>query len=467
MRIVSVAGIVLLLAGCAEKPQYYASADFVSIDSIGARGKASSPTVSIDLFATNPPRSKSAPTLLNLSAEGQAEVVKAYAGEPEKLQEVFARPISAAQTSLGSSCSALKVKRSIRLTIATNNLAPSDRITQAKIVAKASDGWRFKAAEGFEAVRSDLKIATVIDTLTRRLKGSAGVDFAGIINELVDVGAEGELTAENKVTRDLQFEVVEFLPLPREESLDFFLKAPFPQVNIAGAYTGDVTLEYDGDTKNLVITAFDYSDPTSVSASRFRCEYLPEEKNVSLDISMSYRARMVQNTLGRRSLEEDDDDVDYIDVGPETTSPSVSQSIGSAVIGKQYPKTKRILDLGSLTKAETSALLLDGKPLLLFVPGEDASEDFPSCILHVDGAKLLEFKNWITADSENRVTQSDSGGRLLWALIDPLTSRRLDASRLANPDDLEIVRIALNDPAMPIPTLHNNYCPFDLGVGGN
>lgn len=429
MKFVNVLAATLLLTACKNtlppEPKYYAKHD---PDSIFIDYGPSSDTISVSLFVANTPNTSKPKTALDLSDKGQAAFIEKL-DDKTVLSTALATPISLKPKSTKDDLSAFNQKRRFTFTIATSRMQPADRIVEAHLIAKLPDDWTFSGWSGLSIVESDVKVANVVNALTNRAKATVGLGLDKFIEELLSTSVELERTNISTVTSDLTFDVIELLPRLTDTTAEFILKAPFPQVNLAGSYTVDVSLKYDG-LKFIVKNIVPFSEDDEKGITFQRVGILPLQTGI-LNYEMPYVVRRVTGSSAL-TLKEDDDQATYQYVNRQADSEN-----DEAKISDRHPHGKAKLDIQPKIP-RISALMLGGEPVTIRF--NDNVSRVPVCFIHQDGGELDKILSWIKKDRTNRIEAEDSNGDLLWALLKEDSSKTLTPSDL---DALSIQRFAL------------------------
>lgn len=424
MRYLTALAATLLLTSCKNtlppEPKYYVKHD---PNSMFIDYGPSFDTISVSMFVANTPKTNKPKTVLDLSDKGQAAFIEKL-DDNAVLATALATPISLKPKSAKDDLSVFSQKRRFTFTITTSRMQPADRIIEAHLIATLPDNWTFSGWSGLSVVESDIKVANVVNALTNRAKATVGLGLDKFIEELLSTSVEQERTNTSTVTSDLTFDVIELLPRLTDKTAEFILKAPFPQVNLTGSYTVDVSLKYEG-TKFIVKNIVPFSENDEKGITFKRKGILPLQTG-NLDYEMPYVVRRVTGSSAL-TLKEGDDQAIYQYVNKQADSENEA-----AKISDRHPYGKAKLEIQS-NIPRISALMLKGEPVTIRF-NKNISR-VPVCFIHQDGGELNKLLSWIKKERPKRIQAKDSNGDLLWALL------KDDSSKLLAPSDLDALTI--------------------------
>ena len=300
-RCLVVATCLCLVSACCSTPPTY----FEEFEKEGF-----TPVIGLAAFSEAIPP-KGGKTLFDLGPEGQAALVAASNLKGQKLAAEFATPIRLrSSTAIKKDRSRISLSRRLHFTLYTEHFDPWERLTEAKITVVPPHGWKFTTWSGATVERTSINLANVVDT-TARSVGASEVPF--LWGWLPGGGASASVQNTQQTTRDLAVEIVKFLPSIQSQQFDLRLFAPFPQTNVAGAYTVDVKLA-------TTQSAFTYvnriemvgTDPRlDVTHVYFPAEFTKPPKALANNVTATVVHRTVTDEDARLTISEDDDTVHF------------------------------------------------------------------------------------------------------------------------------------------------------------
>lgn len=400
------AGLALLLSACSlSPPKYFAEAKI----SEGIEASVGLSAFSQPIPSSNPK------TLLDLGPEAQAAIVERSAATGAGLAAEFATPIKAAPSlALKVDKSRIALSRRLHFTLFTENFQPWERLTEAKISVSPPHGWVFTGWTAAAVERTSISLANVVDTAVK----SGGVSAVPFLWGWIPAGGGVNASVQNtqQTTRNLAVEVVKFLPSIADHRFDLRLYAPFPQTNVAGAYTVDVKLararEFFAYVNELkMIGGEPQLDVTHVY---FPAITAADESDKEPAVEATAIRRWVTNRDAQLSISESDDEVifAYEDVRPVGTL--------------NYEGPKEPLGLWFVDYADRNRA--NGEPIFVNVRSYNSASRGQSdqCALFVNAEQAIAFASLLEAsgffsgnprfdyessDKKYRFTATVSGGR--------------------------------------------------------
>lgn len=291
--------------------------------------------------------------------------------------------------------------------------------------------------------------------LSRKFNAHVDVSLPKVA-EIPGGSLDYEQSKQDTSTRDLDFEIVEFLPKLHEQTAQLLLQAPFPQINVAGRYSVDIDFEYEepdrqqfvdfqfkeGELSNTTIRAMQYvpdsfrrpnfSDP----AHGLHASDLEGWQTPDVLVSLDYVRRNVSDvTLGMQkggatTAYEDDDVAEYVS-GKVEDPPLIRQLV---------------------SKNDLRATLLlaqhRDQPVYFYSPTRHQERKNAICLMFESGTKAQDFMAWLRKNPKERVSQSVQG-LLRWELLVKDAKKgfsRLDGNKL-DPGAFQFILYTLNDAA--------------------
>lgn len=385
-------GVIVVLASLALPAVCFANGDPGSQGIVGPRLHGVGPEhdrIAVDVIVSKLPK-PSAFTALDLSAEGQAAYIEAFADTPEEIVSALTTPIKRDASQPEIDQSKLSLTRRLAFTLLTKNMLPPDGIVEAHIKAALPADWRFAGWSGFSVIEADIKTQTVDNTA--RESSASNDDINRNVQSLTKIGW------------------VRILPRLHANLAEFVLNTRPRSADLSGSYTVDVTLQYEGLVGWVKTTDVSIGLGDAVHIRRSRTIFPKSVAEGQLDVRMPYVLRRVEAIVGNLLLTEED----------RATYTFVDGSAGSqggfAKVGLEIPYSSHSLGLEEATSFSISALFLEDKLLKIYVPGSDPDTESASCILSTNAKDLANFSLWVTENPSDRIAPSDNN-QFLYVLM--------------------------------------------------
>ncbi len=433
------AGAVLLvasavLAGCLSSkppaPRYYKDGSkFYGIGGDHAR-------VEFALHVSPAPGS-STPRMTQLPERALAALVEAYGKDAEqrkKMPALLAAPLSTGSKAPSFDDSLIRFKKRFTFTIVPRSFHPADRLYSATLKAMAPEGWRFTGWSGFSAKDRTVNLAKVESSLSQTYGASLTLAPPQIA-ELSEAGLEASQERSTSVEQELSFEIIEFLPRLDDETAELTLNAPFPQVNVAGSYSVDVSFEYRSpDVQRFVDFTFKTGNPTGHRLRNLR--YVPDlfhkdlgciPNQVLRDITLTYVERRVFDPTAEEEDEDEDSGAATADEGDDKAT--YREKIVTAHGGTSTASPCEVQGVSLLDTEEVEAMVVvalhKDKPVFFYDLYAFQRPEDAQCLVFRDGVEAQAFGYWVKGGPVARV----SGGseyRRPWKLQIERDGQRVD-----------------------------------------
>lgn len=381
--------LVLILSGCFNKSvKYYKSNTPIN--------NPRAPQIVATSHFSKVSQSKSAKTYVDLPEKALSSLIKSYSATDElrseltKLLSKYIKP----KKSKPVDNNRISFTRKLTFSLIDTNFSPANRIYSAHYKLELPDIFEFSNWRDFEIKDRTLDVAKVTNKQTKSL------DFTALYTP-THFSKFGETTSlfknasENTTERNLKFELIEAMPIFSTNSLDLYLRAPFPQVNLAGSYQFTVDLKYKNDSSVQEILAFDFSKKEAKVKSSL-IKYIPYSDHNDSDVVTKLEmidpiVRTVSNKKGKRTLLEDDDKVKY--------EPMASQlnPTNSVIIGKS--------DL----ELYVNQLFWGKQPIFFLKDINTLNQSYAKPLVVSSGSESLKLKKWLQNSPSNLDFKSKDG----------------------------------------------------------
>jgi hypothetical protein len=373
--------LLFILTGCFNNSVKYYKKNIPLIDPLKPKIIATSNFSKI--VSTNKPK-----TYADLPEKALSSLIKSYSSTDKlrsELLTLLAKPIKANKNKPVDN-SRVKFTRKFTFSLIDSDFNPANRIYSAHYKLELPDSLEFSNWRDFKIDDRTLDIAKVTNKQTKSL------DFTALYTP-THFPKFGETTSlfknasENTTERNLKFELIETMPIFTANSLEIYLRAPFPQVNLAGSYQFTVDIKYKNNTRSQEILKFDLSKKEAIVKSRL-AKYIPYADHNDVDIVTSNESlkpivRSVYNRKGKRSLLEDDDKVKY-----EPMSATLNPS-NSIIIAKQ--------DIEMFV----NQLYWGSEPIFFSSDVKNLNKAFSKPLVLSNGSESLKLKKWLQDTPSN------------------------------------------------------------------
>ena len=420
-----------LLAGCFSNkiptPKYYEQAAFQGVGGDDA-------TVDFDLHVSPAPQSPT-PSVAQLPEKALAALIEVYGHDQElkkQLPAVLASPLKGASSSSWFDDSLVRFKKRFTFTISPRDFHPADRLYSATLTARAPKGWQFTGWSGFQAKDRTVNLAKVEASL--RQKYNASLKLAPPqIAELTEASLGGERERTDSVERQLDFEVVEFLPRLDDQTAELTLNAPFPQINVAGSYSVDIAFGYRNPAVQRVVV-FSFDKDSKLTDHRLvkllyvpnltaRCLESPVPDQALEEVTLSYVERRVfapgvpADQTGASTADEGDDVATYRKRTITAKSEPKDQSMPWETGGIPLLHSDEV-------EALVVIALYDEAPIFLYDSYAHQRPEDAQCLIFRNGSEAQEFAAWLRSDPVHRVSGNENGHS--WKLQIDRAEQRID-----------------------------------------
>lgn len=417
-RIFFVIVILISLFGCfttnRPKARFYKSAKFKSVG--GDHG-----TVEFDLHIK--PAKETPPKIVTqLPEKALAKIIEIYGNDNNlkaKLPTLLASQIKKPQSLPSFDNSLVKFKKNFTFTIIPKNFHPADRLFSATLAVTVPEGWQFTGWSGFKAKDRTVNFAKIESELSQ--KHSSSIKLAPPqIKELSEATFGTERARTDSLEKDLNFEIIEFLPRLDDHNAELTLNAPFPQINVAGSYSVDISFEFkhpavqrfiefefeNGKLKNHKLRALRYiPNLNKAGMGKSVPDQLLKKVKLTFIERLVYNPKIEDDKTGASTADEGDDVAIY----REGTVEKTSAKKNNAPSFPPGPEGITFLE-GEEVRAVLLLALYEGNPVYLHDRYSHRPND-AQCLLFRNGNQAQQFAAWVTGESVPRVSGNGRDGR--------------------------------------------------------
>ena len=256
---------------CAKTPiKYYKSADWCVA---GTTGCSSGTDVEYSVQFRPKKKSETPKAIFDLSDKGQAALIETYASDPktkEKLPALLGESLSKKAKKAKTDTSRAKFSRALEFSLIGSSKLPANRLYAVVLKLDLPAEWKFVNWRDFEVKDRAIKVANIATETTSDVGFSKIPLSQFLLDEIGEAEFKATRTNKETSTRDLEFEVLEFLPILTESKATVHLRAPFPNVNVAGRYEFSVDLEVKAPCKRGIVDMTLLADSSKDSSVALR-----------------------------------------------------------------------------------------------------------------------------------------------------------------------------------------------------